>query len=84
MSDALVDVRLPQEGMSMHEGTIAEWMIDVGDVVAQGDVLVEIETDKVTFEVTAPIGGTVHELLVTEGDVVPVRDVIARIAPAAG
>ncbi|MBW3667866.1 MAG: HlyD family efflux transporter periplasmic adaptor subunit [Actinobacteria bacterium] len=79
-----VDVRLPQEGMSMQEGTILKWMTTVGETVAKGDSMVEVETDKVTFEVEAPVAGTVTELLVEPGDVVPVRDVIARIEPAAG
>lgn len=68
----------------MQEGTILKWMTTVGETVAKGDSMVEVETDKVTFEVEAPVAGTVTELLVEPGDVVPVRDVIARIEPAAG
>lgn len=78
-----IEVRLPQEGMSMQEGTIVKWFAAVGDTVAKGDALVEVETDKVTFEVESPAAGTITELVAQPGDVVPVRDVIARIEPAA-
>lgn len=74
-----IEVRLPQEGMSIQEGTIVKWLTAVGDTVAKGDPMAEVETDKVTFEVEAPSAGTVVELLAEPGDVVPVRTVIARI-----
>lgn len=77
-----IEVRLPQEGMSMQEGTIVKWLAAVGDTVAKGDALAEVETDKVTFEVESPAAGTVTELVAQPGDVVPVREVIARIEPA--
>ena len=45
---------LPKWGMSMQEGTITEWYVEVGDEVLEGDVIAEVETEKVNGEVEAP------------------------------
>jgi len=76
---ALVDVTLPKWGMTMQEGTVQEWMRSAGDQVAEGDVIVEVETEKATGEVEAPADGTLAEILVEAGTTVPVGTVIARI-----
>ncbi len=59
----------------MAEGTLLSWRVAVGDSVAEGDTVAEVSTDKVDFEVPAPVAGTVAELPWSEGDVVPVGDV---------
>jgi 2-oxoglutarate dehydrogenase E2 component (dihydrolipoamide succinyltransferase) len=71
------EVRLPQFGMTMHEATISLWLKKVGDQVAQGEVLAEVETDKITAEVEAPASGVLASIDAEEGTTVPV---LARIA----
>jgi multifunctional 2-oxoglutarate metabolism enzyme len=86
-SGEIVDITTPAGGESVTEGTILEWTVKVGDVVKDGDTVVEISTDKVDMELPAPSGGTITEILVEEGATVTVGQVIARMrvgaAPAA-
>ena len=63
---------MPKLGFDMAEGTLIEWTKAEGDTVSQGDVLAEIETDKVTVEIEAPADGTILKFLVSAGDIVPV------------
>jgi pyruvate/2-oxoglutarate dehydrogenase complex dihydrolipoamide acyltransferase (E2) component len=63
-----VTLKLSRVGMNMHEATIAKWHKKVGESFQQGDVLYDIETEKVTQEVTAPGKGTLLEILVPEGE----------------
>ncbi|ALJ18434.1 biotin/lipoyl-containing protein [Microbacterium sp. No. 7] len=74
-----IKVTLPQWGMGMSEGTIVEWLVSVGDEVAAGDGLVEIETAKASDTVTAPAAGTVRELIGEVDDDVPVGEVLVVI-----
>lgn len=67
------DVRLPQLGQTMEEGTIVSSLISVGDEVNRGDVIFEIETDKATLEMESPAGGFVKKILVVAGETVPVN-----------
>ncbi|MFC3705800.1 pyruvate dehydrogenase complex E1 component subunit beta [Devosia honganensis] len=60
-------ILMPALSPTMEEGTLSKWMVKVGDKVAPGDVLAEIETDKATMEVEAVDEGTVSEILVAEG-----------------
>ena len=76
------EVRLPQWGMGMREGTIVRWLAQTGDVVAEGDPLVEIEADKVTDVVRAPTLGTLLETRFPEDATVAVRTVIAVMGSA--
>jgi 2-oxoisovalerate dehydrogenase E2 component (dihydrolipoyl transacylase) len=77
-----VEIRLPQLGESIHEGTIARWLKRPGDRVEQYEPLVEIVTDKVTVEMPSPVGGLLVEVLVAEGEVRPVGAPIALIESA--
>jgi pyruvate dehydrogenase E2 component (dihydrolipoamide acetyltransferase) len=83
----VVDVVMPQMGVSVSEGTITRWLRSVGDPIAADEPLLEISTDKVDTEVPSPGSGVLQEILVQEGETVPVGTVIARIgagdAPAA-
>lgn len=63
-----VTLKLARVGMTMQEATIAKWHRQAGDPFAKDDVLYEIETEKVTQEVTAPGAGTLLEILVPEGE----------------
>jgi len=79
-----MDVLMPQLGETVSEGKITTWFKKVGDVVAPGDNLFEIETDKVSMEVPAIAGGTLREIRVSQGEVAPVGAVVAVIADATG
>ncbi len=74
-----VDVVTPAAGESVTEGTILEWRVQVGEEIAESDVIVEISTDKVDVELPSPATGIVSEILVAEGETVTVGQVIARI-----
>jgi len=73
----------------MEEGTVLTWMKAVGDEVAVGEELVEIETDKANMVYESDTAGTVIEIIAGEGDTLPIGDVIARVgdpseAPSGG
>ena len=76
---SVVDVLLPQSGMGMQDGEIINWLKSVGDVVEKDEVIVEVESAKVTVEVVAPVSGEIVEILAKEGVVIEVRETIARI-----
>jgi 2-oxoglutarate dehydrogenase E2 component (dihydrolipoamide succinyltransferase) len=73
---------MPQLGETVTEGTILKWAKQVGDSIAEDEVLVEISTDKVDTEVPSPAAGTVLEILVAEGDTVGVGTALAVIGDA--
>lgn len=70
---------MPQLGLTMTEGIITQWLKSVGDPVALGDVLVEVETEKINYQVESTLEGTLLAILVKEGDVAPVITPIAVI-----
>lgn len=71
------EFKMPKMGESITEGTIIQWLVKEGDSFAEGDILVEVATDKVDNEVPAPASGTMIEHKFGANDVVPVGDVIA-------
>ncbi|CAM4249351.1 2-oxoglutarate dehydrogenase complex dihydrolipoyllysine-residue succinyltransferase [Saccharibacillus endophyticus] len=73
------DIKVPEMGESVTEGTILRWTVAEGDAVQQGDVLLELETDKVNLEVSAESSGLIETRLRQEGDTVQVGEVIGRI-----
>ncbi|MGQ9927436.1 MAG: dihydrolipoamide acetyltransferase family protein [Chloroflexaceae bacterium] len=75
----MIEIKMPQLGESVTEGTIGRWLKRPGETVAKYEPLLEVITDKVDTEVPAPEGGTVLEILVDEGETVRVGTVIARI-----
>ena len=78
----MVDIVMPRLSDSMEEGTVLRWLKGVGDEVAVGEELVEIETDKANMVYEADTAGTVAEILAQEGDTLPVGDPIARVGDA--
>ncbi|HET9163281.1 MAG TPA: dihydrolipoamide acetyltransferase family protein [Solirubrobacterales bacterium] len=70
---------MPRLSDSMEEGTILQWLKSVGDEVAVGDELVEIETDKANMAYESDVAGTLTEILVQEGETVPIGTPIAHI-----
>jgi 2-oxoglutarate dehydrogenase E2 component (dihydrolipoamide succinyltransferase) len=73
------DVEVPALGESITEGTLANWLKNPGDAVAADEGIAELETDKVSVEVTSPVAGVLAEQLVKAGDTVAVGAVIARV-----
>src|SRR5262245_21169814 len=75
----MADVVMPRLSDSMEEGTILQWLKAVGDEIAVGDELVEIETDKANMAYEADVAGTLTEILVQEGETVSIGTPIARV-----
>ncbi len=78
-----VTVKAPVFPESVADGTVSEWHKQVGDVVAEGDILAEIETDKVVLEVPATVGGTLAKIVKQAGDTVLSSEDIAVISEGA-
>jgi pyruvate dehydrogenase E2 component (dihydrolipoamide acetyltransferase) len=70
------EVRLPQLGQTMEEGTIVGCMVGVGDEVKKGDIIFEVETDKATLEMESPANGFVKHILAEVGQTLPVGGVL--------
>ena len=68
---------MPKMGESITEGTIINWLVAEGDTFEEGDILVEVATDKVDNEVPAPASGTLIKTMFQANDVVPVGEVMA-------
>ncbi|AJS59728.1 2-oxoglutarate dehydrogenase complex dihydrolipoyllysine-residue succinyltransferase [Paenibacillus sp. IHBB 10380] len=73
------EIIVPAMGESITEGTIFKWHVEEGNSVNQGDVLLELETDKVNLEISAEHDGVVEKILRQEGDTVQIGEVIGRI-----
>ncbi|MDW4061775.1 dihydrolipoyllysine-residue succinyltransferase [Staphylococcus saprophyticus] len=78
------EVKVPELAESITEGTIAEWLKQVGDSVDKGEAIVELETDKVNVEVVSEEAGVLQELLANEGDTVEVGQAIAVVGEGSG
>ncbi|MYE55432.1 MAG: 2-oxo acid dehydrogenase subunit E2 [Chloroflexi bacterium] len=85
-------IELPQVGESVTEGTIVQWLKQVGESVERYDPLVEVLTDKVSMEVPSPVTGVITEILAEEGQTLPMgapiasieaKDAVESAAPAA-
>jgi 2-oxoglutarate dehydrogenase E2 component (dihydrolipoamide succinyltransferase) len=76
---ALIEVKVPQLSESVSEATLLQWKKKPGEAVAQDEILIEIETDKVVLEVPAPSAGVLSETVRKDGDTVQSDEVIARI-----
>lgn len=83
-SAAVVDVTMPQMGVSVAEGTVVAWRVQVGDPIAADQTICDISTDKIDTEVPAPASGVVTEILVQPETTVPVGAVLARLAVGDG
>jgi pyruvate dehydrogenase E2 component (dihydrolipoamide acetyltransferase) len=74
-----MDVLMPQLGETVVEGTVSVWHKQVGDRVAKNEILLDVETDKVSMEIPAPGAGRIRSLLVAAGQTVVVGTVLAVI-----
>ncbi|WP_298567907.1 2-oxoglutarate dehydrogenase complex dihydrolipoyllysine-residue succinyltransferase [uncultured Aliiroseovarius sp.] len=79
-----VDVMVPSLGESVTEATVSSWFKQVGDTVAQDEMLCELETDKVSVEVPAPAAGVLTEILAAEGTTVDASAKLAVLSSGAG
>jgi pyruvate/2-oxoglutarate dehydrogenase complex dihydrolipoamide acyltransferase (E2) component len=80
VQQTLIDVTMPQMGVSVAEGTVVEWKKQPGDWVEADEIIASISTDKIDTDVEAPATGRVQELIVEVGTTVEVGTVLARIA----
>ncbi|MEK3968081.1 MULTISPECIES: 2-oxoglutarate dehydrogenase complex dihydrolipoyllysine-residue succinyltransferase [Paenibacillus] len=78
------EILVPDLGESISEGTIYKWLVKEGDTVGQGDVLAELETDKVNLEISAEVEGVISTILRQAGENVAVGEAIGIIGAASG
>jgi pyruvate dehydrogenase E2 component (dihydrolipoamide acetyltransferase) len=79
VTGARSEVRMPNLGYDMEAGKVVAWLKKVGDTVARGEPIVEIETDKTTILVEALASGTLVEIVADAGAEVPVGEVVAYL-----
>ncbi len=75
----MVEIKMPQLGLTMENGLVAEWLKHEGDPVSAGETIVLIETDKLSSEIISEEDGVLLKILVEEGDDVPVQTVLAYV-----
>jgi len=75
----MTDVFLPELGEGIDKATVSYWYFREGQVVKEGEDLVEVSTDKATFNIPAPAGGLLAEILIQEGDTVNSGEPLAII-----
>lgn len=75
----MAKVTLPELGEDVKSAVVSYWHFGVGETVDEGDDIVEMATDKATFNIPAPAAGTLTEILFQEGDTVQVGDTLAII-----
>lgn len=73
------EIRMPQFGVSMETGTVAQWLKAEGDAVKAGDVLASIETEKLTNDVVSEVDGVLLKIVAQEGEDIPVQGLMAYI-----
>ncbi|NNJ13665.1 2-oxo acid dehydrogenase subunit E2 [Chloroflexales bacterium ZM16-3] len=78
------DIKMPQLGESVTEGTVGRWLKQPGEMVQKYEPLLEVVTDKVDTEVPSPVSGTLIEVIIAEGETVRVGTVLARVGAADG
>ena len=78
------EIRVPALGESVTEATVGQWFKKAGDAVNADEPVVELETDKVTIEVPAPVSGVLADVLVGEGDTVEVGALLGAITEGDG
>ena len=75
----MIEIIMPKLGLTMEEGTIVRWLKAEGEEVKKGEVLFEVQTDKVVMEVETPASGTLGKIWAREGETVPVVQVIGYV-----
>lgn len=75
----IIEITIPNQGLTLTEVEITNWHKKVGEVVKKGDVLFEFESDKATIEFDSPSDGVLSKILAEVGVVVPIGGVVALI-----
>ena len=75
----IIEIKVPVLAESVPDATLLEWQKNIGEYVKRGEILIDLETDKVTLEVASPEAGIVKEILKQSGDVVLTNDILAVI-----
>src|SRR5262249_14237585 len=78
----MTDIVVPTLGESVSEATVAKWMKKAGDAVKKDETLVELETDKVSVEVSAPEAGVLSEIVAQQGATVTIGAILGRLGGA--
>ncbi|MDO3432829.1 2-oxoglutarate dehydrogenase complex dihydrolipoyllysine-residue succinyltransferase [Rhizobium sp. CBN3] len=78
------EIRVPTLGESVSEATVGTWFKKVGDAIKADEPILELETDKVTIEVPAPVSGTLSEIVAAAGETVGLGALLGQIAEGAG
>src|ERR687887_2083269 len=81
---ATYELKLPKLGESVTEGTLGKWLKKPGDKIEKYELLVEVQTDKVSTEIPSPVSGTLKEVKVQEGETVPIGALLAVFDTADG
>lgn len=77
----MITVEMPKFGLIMTEGTISEWYKKEGDHVEEGEALCQVETQKLSNDVEAPVSGILVRIIAQEEETVPIQEPIAEIQP---
>ena len=75
------NITLPELGEGITQATVAFWHSKIGDQVQEGDDVVELETDKATFNVPAPASGIIKKIFFKEGQEARIGEVLAVVSP---
>ena len=81
MSDQITPILMPKWGLSMKEGTLAAWHVEVGTEISSGDEIMDVETDKIANVVEAADGGLLRRAVGQAGELYPVRALLGVMAP---
>src|SRR5438270_5704409 len=81
---AQTEVKMPQMGESIFEGTVTKWLKKKGDKIQRDEPLFEISTDKIDTEIPSPASGVLQDVLVKEGQTVQINTVVAVIGDGSG
>src|SRR5689334_3163345 len=81
---AQTEVKMPQMGESIFEGTVTKWLKKKGENVQRDEPLFEISTDKIDTEIPSPASGVLQDILVKEGQTVQINTIVAVIGDGSG
>jgi len=74
-----VEIIMPQLGLTMTTGILIKWLKNEGDSVAEGEAILEIETEKLSYNVEAPEAGVILKIIGVEGEEYPIAEVLGYI-----